>query len=125
MIKPVEGSGGYGIVFGPHASEKEIAAVRRKVQADPRSWIAQPVMQLSTVPTKIGDTWHRGTLTCARSLSTTAKRSGCYRADSPEWPWSRDRWWSTRAKVADPRTPGACLPNLVGSPGTGRRQGST
>ncbi|MCB0931604.1 MAG: circularly permuted type 2 ATP-grasp protein [Mycobacterium sp.] len=56
VIKPVEGSGGYGIVFGPHASEKEIAAVRRKVQADPRSWIAQPVMQLSTVPTKIGDT---------------------------------------------------------------------
>ena len=56
VIKPVEGSGGYGIVFGPHASEKELAAVRRKVQADPRGWIAQPVVQLSPVPTKIGDT---------------------------------------------------------------------
>ncbi len=56
VIKPVEGSGGYGIVFGPSASEKELAAVRRKVQADPRGWIAQPVVQLSTVPTKIGDT---------------------------------------------------------------------
>jgi uncharacterized circularly permuted ATP-grasp superfamily protein len=56
VIKPVEGSGGYGIVFGPSASEKELAAIRRKVQADPRGWIAQPVVQLSTVPTKVGDT---------------------------------------------------------------------
>jgi uncharacterized circularly permuted ATP-grasp superfamily protein len=56
VIKPVEGSGGYGIVFGPSASEKELATIRRKVQADPRGWIAQPVVQLSTVPTKVGDT---------------------------------------------------------------------
>jgi uncharacterized circularly permuted ATP-grasp superfamily protein len=55
VIKPVEGSGGYGIVFGPNASEKELAAVRRKILADPRGWIAQPVVQLSTVPTKVGD----------------------------------------------------------------------
>lgn len=56
VIKPVEGSGGYGIVFGPNASEKELATIRRKIAADPRGWIAQPVVQLSTVPTKIGDT---------------------------------------------------------------------
>ncbi|MGB0970691.1 MAG: circularly permuted type 2 ATP-grasp protein [Mycobacterium sp.] len=55
VIKPVEGSGGYGIVFGPQASEKELAAVTRKIKADPRGWIAQPVVQLSTVPTQIGD----------------------------------------------------------------------
>ncbi len=56
VVKPVEGSGGYGIVFGPSATEKELAAVRKKVIADPRGWIAQPVVQLSTVPTKVGDT---------------------------------------------------------------------
>ncbi|WP_212812281.1 MULTISPECIES: circularly permuted type 2 ATP-grasp protein [unclassified Mycolicibacterium] len=55
VIKPVEGSGGYGIVFGPDASEKEIVAISKKVRADPRGWIAQPVVQLSTVPTRIGD----------------------------------------------------------------------
>nr|WP_072737812.1 circularly permuted type 2 ATP-grasp protein [Rhodococcus triatomae] len=55
VIKPVEGSGGYGIVFGPDASKSERAAIRRKIRADPRGWIAQPVVQLSTVPTKIGD----------------------------------------------------------------------
>ncbi len=56
VVKPVEGSGGYGIVFGPSATERELAAVRKKIQADPRGWIAQPVVQLSTVPTKVGDT---------------------------------------------------------------------
>jgi uncharacterized circularly permuted ATP-grasp superfamily protein len=55
VVKPVEGSGGYGIVFGPDASEKELAAISKKIRNDPRGWIAQPVMQLSTVPTQIDD----------------------------------------------------------------------
>jgi uncharacterized circularly permuted ATP-grasp superfamily protein len=54
VVKPVEGSGGYGIVFGPNASAKELAALRSRVRANPRGWIAQPVVQLSTVPTKVG-----------------------------------------------------------------------
>lgn len=55
VIKPVEGSGGYGIVFGPDASPAELAEITGKIRADPRGWIAQPLVQLSTVPTKIGD----------------------------------------------------------------------
>ncbi len=55
VIKPVEGSGGYGIVFGPDASERELVATAKKIRSDPRGWIAQPVVQLSTVPTQIGD----------------------------------------------------------------------
>ncbi|KUI25386.1 hypothetical protein AU194_00340 [Mycobacterium sp. GA-2829] len=54
VIKPVEGSGGYGIVFGPDASERELNTICKKIRNDPRGWIAQPVMQLSTVPTQIG-----------------------------------------------------------------------
>ncbi|WP_163687870.1 circularly permuted type 2 ATP-grasp protein [Mycolicibacterium litorale] len=54
VIKPVEGSGGYGIVFGSDASEKELTTICKKIRNDPRGWIAQPVMQLSTVPTRIG-----------------------------------------------------------------------
>ena len=53
VIKPVEGSGGYGIVFGP--DERELAATAKKIRNDPRGWIAQPLMQLSTVPTHIDD----------------------------------------------------------------------
>jgi len=56
VLKPVEGSGGYGIVFGPQASEKELAAVAKKIRDDPRSWIAQPMMELSTVPTQVEST---------------------------------------------------------------------
>jgi uncharacterized circularly permuted ATP-grasp superfamily protein len=55
VIKPVEGSGGYGIVFGPQATRKELNVLAKKIKANPRDWIAQPVVQLSTVPTKVGD----------------------------------------------------------------------
>ncbi|MFK4088028.1 circularly permuted type 2 ATP-grasp protein [Kribbella sp. NPDC020789] len=55
VTKPVEGSGGYGIVFGPDASPKELQAQRRRIKTNPRGWIAQPVVQLSTVPTKVGE----------------------------------------------------------------------
>jgi uncharacterized circularly permuted ATP-grasp superfamily protein len=51
VLKPVDGSGGKGIVIGPHATAAELDELRAKVLADPRAWIAQPVVQLSTVPT--------------------------------------------------------------------------
>ncbi len=54
VVKPVEGSGGYGIVFGPAATQRELALLRRRIRTNPRGWIAQPVVQLSTVPTKVG-----------------------------------------------------------------------
>ncbi|MFC4942218.1 circularly permuted type 2 ATP-grasp protein [Pseudonocardia sp. GCM10023141] len=55
VIKPVEGSGGYGILFGPDATARQLAAQRKAIRDDPRAWIAQPVVQLSTVPTKVDD----------------------------------------------------------------------
>ena len=55
VVKPVDGSGGKGIVIGPRASRSELDALRRRVTTDPRGWIAQPVVQLSTVPTLIED----------------------------------------------------------------------
>ena len=55
VVKPVDGSGGKGIVIGPRASRAELDALRVRVTADPRGWIAQPVVQLSTVPTLIED----------------------------------------------------------------------
>jgi len=54
VIKPVDGSGGKGVVIGPQASAAELATLRAQVLADPRTWIAQPVVQLSTVPTIVG-----------------------------------------------------------------------
>ncbi|WP_462287729.1 circularly permuted type 2 ATP-grasp protein [Nostocoides sp.] len=54
VLKPVDGSGGKGIVIGPQASPAEIDAIRARIVEDPRGWIAQPVVQLSTVPTLAG-----------------------------------------------------------------------
>jgi len=55
VVKPVEGSGGSGIVIGPHASDAELAAVRERVLAEPRAWIAQETVLLSTSPAQVGD----------------------------------------------------------------------
>jgi uncharacterized circularly permuted ATP-grasp superfamily protein len=55
VVKPVDGSGGRGLVIGPHASRADLDQVRARLIEDPRGWIAQPVVQLSTVPTLIGD----------------------------------------------------------------------
>ncbi|GAB3600401.1 circularly permuted type 2 ATP-grasp protein [Microbacterium tumbae] len=55
VVKPVDGSGGKGLVVGPDASKKTLAELRRSLLADPRGWIAQPVVQLSTIPTLVDD----------------------------------------------------------------------
>jgi uncharacterized circularly permuted ATP-grasp superfamily protein len=55
VIKPVDGSGGQGIVIGPQASDAVLAAVRRAVVDNPRGWIAQRPVALSTAPTLVGD----------------------------------------------------------------------
>ncbi len=53
VVKPVDGSGGKGLVVGPAASAAELAELRDRLRQDPRGWIAQPVVQLSTVPTLV------------------------------------------------------------------------
>jgi uncharacterized circularly permuted ATP-grasp superfamily protein len=53
VVKPVDGSGGKGLVIGPAADGATLDVLRRRLLDDPRGWIAQPVVQLSTVPTLI------------------------------------------------------------------------
>jgi len=50
VVKEVHGSGGYGMLIGPTASKKEIAEFRKKLEAKPNNYIAQPTLALSTVP---------------------------------------------------------------------------
>jgi len=50
VVKEVHGSGGYGMLIGPTATKKDIAAFRRKLRARPSNYIAQPTLSLSTVP---------------------------------------------------------------------------
>jgi uncharacterized circularly permuted ATP-grasp superfamily protein len=55
VLKPVDGAGGRGIIIGPHADEETLASLRKAVDADPRGWIAQRPVALSTSPTLVGD----------------------------------------------------------------------
>lgn len=50
VVKEVHGSGGYGMLIGPTASKKDIAAFRAKLKSRPGNYIAQPTLSLSTVP---------------------------------------------------------------------------
>jgi uncharacterized circularly permuted ATP-grasp superfamily protein len=51
VVKPANESGGMGIFIGTHATAEETEAVRHAVEAEPRNWIAQPIVELSTAPT--------------------------------------------------------------------------
>ncbi|HEX6656856.1 MAG TPA: circularly permuted type 2 ATP-grasp protein, partial [Ilumatobacter sp.] len=51
VLKPANESGGYGIVIGNRATAGELDAAVAAVEADPRNWVAQPILALSTVPT--------------------------------------------------------------------------
>jgi uncharacterized circularly permuted ATP-grasp superfamily protein len=50
VLKPVDGSGGAGLVIGPQASDEELASVGNQIEANPRGWVAQEVVTLSTCP---------------------------------------------------------------------------
>jgi uncharacterized circularly permuted ATP-grasp superfamily protein len=54
VFKRVDGSGGKGLVLGSSASTSELNRLTAAVKAEPRAWIAQPVVALSTVPTWLG-----------------------------------------------------------------------
>ncbi len=51
VVKQTDGSGGYGMLIGPHATQAEIKEFRTKVKNSPRNYIAQPMINLSRVPT--------------------------------------------------------------------------
>ena len=53
VVKEVNGSGGYGMLVGPHASKAQIEEFRLKLRANPDNFIAQPTLALSTCPISV------------------------------------------------------------------------
>lgn len=51
VVKEVHGSGGYGMLVGPKSTKEEIEIFRKKIEANPSNYIAQPTLALSTTPT--------------------------------------------------------------------------
>ncbi len=54
VVKPANESGGYGMLVGPHATLKERRQFVDLIRKDPRNYMAQPTLALSTVPTLCG-----------------------------------------------------------------------
>jgi len=50
VVKPANESGGYGMLIGPRSTKKQRDKFKKLVVADPRNYIAQPTLSLSTVP---------------------------------------------------------------------------
>ncbi|HRC61791.1 MAG TPA: circularly permuted type 2 ATP-grasp protein, partial [Dehalococcoidia bacterium] len=55
VVKPTNESGGYGMIVGPHATAEEREEFVRRVRANPRNYIAQPVLALSRAPVIVDD----------------------------------------------------------------------
>jgi uncharacterized circularly permuted ATP-grasp superfamily protein len=53
VVKPANESGGYGMLIGPHASSKEREEFAKLIRKDPRNYIGQPLVALSTTPTLV------------------------------------------------------------------------
>ena len=51
VLKPVDGYGGQGVVIGPDATEEQLEATERQIRAAPHRWIAQDLVDMSTMPT--------------------------------------------------------------------------
>jgi uncharacterized circularly permuted ATP-grasp superfamily protein len=105
VVKPVNESGGYGIVMGPQASKAELQEAADLIRANPRNYIAQPMLQLSTVPTISGDklcprhvdlrpfVLHgRDTYVLPGGLTRVALREGSMIVNSSQGGGSKDTW---------------------------------
>jgi uncharacterized circularly permuted ATP-grasp superfamily protein len=53
VVKPANESGGYGMLIGPKASRAERDKFARQILANPRNYMAQPMLALSTAPTLV------------------------------------------------------------------------
>ncbi|MCA8878434.1 MAG: circularly permuted type 2 ATP-grasp protein [Rhodobacteraceae bacterium] len=55
VVKEVHGSGGYGMLIGPRATQSELENFRLRIEENPQNYIAQPTLALSTCPTFVAE----------------------------------------------------------------------
>ena len=55
VVKETRGSGGYGMLVGPHSTKKTRDAFAKKLRQNPSAYVAQPTLALSTCPTFVAD----------------------------------------------------------------------
>ncbi|MBX3413207.1 MAG: circularly permuted type 2 ATP-grasp protein [Pirellulales bacterium] len=113
VVKPTNESGGYGILMGPQASSEERARYADVLRANPRNYIAQPMLTLSTVPTIVEDRleprhvdlrpfvlYGKDIYVLPGGLTRVALRKGSMIVNSSQGGGSKDTW-----VLADPNRP--------------------
>lgn len=107
VVKATNESGGYGMLMGPQASRRERAEFADQVRANPRNYIAQPLISLSTSPAFIEDRFEprhvdlrpfilyseqNGTTIVPGGLTRVALRKGSFVVNSSQGGGSKDTW---------------------------------
>lgn len=106
VVKPANESGGYGMLMGPQASRKERNQFIRLIRRDPRNYIAQPLLSLSTAPTLVGNQVEprhmdlrpfilssgKSTYVTTGGLTRVALRKGSMVVNSSQGGGSKDTW---------------------------------
>jgi len=105
VVKPANESGGYGIMVGPHASKAAREECVKRIEANPRNYIAQPTIALSTAPTFCDGAIEprhidlrpfilhaRNTWVTPGGLTRVALRKGSLVVNSSQGGGSKDTW---------------------------------
>jgi uncharacterized circularly permuted ATP-grasp superfamily protein len=106
VVKAANESGGYGMLMGPKATQAELQAFREKVEAEPRNYIAQPMISLSRHPTHVEKSNFEGRHVDLRpyviygekivivpgGLTRVALRKGSLVVNSSQGGGSKDTW---------------------------------
>jgi len=106
VIKPANESGGYGMLVGPHSTRKEQAQFAKLIQDNPRNYIAQPTLALSTAPTLVENgsleprhldlrpfiLQGRETYVTTGGLTRVAMKKGSLVVNSSQGGGSKDTW---------------------------------
>jgi uncharacterized circularly permuted ATP-grasp superfamily protein len=105
VVKPVDGSGGYGMLMGPWSTQRERTQFAAQLKSAPRNFVAQPVITLSTVPTLVGERLEPrhvdlrpfilsgpSTYVTTGGLTRVALRKGSLVVNSSQGGGSKDTW---------------------------------
>jgi uncharacterized circularly permuted ATP-grasp superfamily protein len=105
VVKAANESGGYGMLIGPQSTAEQRAAFRARILAQPRNYIAQPVMSLSRVPVIAGEQFEgrhvdlrpyvlhgRSLYVLPGGLTRVALRKGSLVVNSSQGGGTKDTW---------------------------------
>ncbi|MBP9892266.1 MAG: circularly permuted type 2 ATP-grasp protein [Planctomycetes bacterium] len=105
VVKAVDESGGYGMLMGPQANKKQLEDFAERIQKNPRGYIAQPRIELSTCPTWVDKAvgprrvdlrpyivTGKSTWALPGGLTRVALVEGSYVVNSSQGGGSKDTW---------------------------------